>query len=29
MKNCGYQPKWTFEEALEDWFDDNKNQCLE
>ena len=29
MKESGYQFKWTFEEALEDWFEDNKRQCLE
>ena len=29
MKECGYQFKWTFEEALADWFEDNKQQCLE
>ena len=29
MKESGYQFKWTFEEALKDWYDDNKNQCLE
>lgn len=29
MKESGYQFKWTFEEALEDWFEDNKKLCLE
>lgn len=29
MKNSGYQFKWTFEEALADWFSDNKQHCLE
>lgn len=29
MKDCGYQFKWTFEEALADWYEDNKQQCLE
>lgn len=29
MKESGYQFKWTFEEALEDWFEDNKRLCLE
>lgn len=29
MKESGYQFKWTFEEALEDWFEDNKKICLE
>ena len=29
MKESGYQFKWTFEEALEDWFKDNKNLYLE
>ena len=29
MKESGYQFKWTFEEALADWYSDNKNQCLE
>ena len=23
LKNCGYKFKWSFEEALEDWFEDN------
>ena len=23
LKNCGYQFKWNFEEALADWFEDN------
>jgi len=29
MKYSGYQFKWTFEEALADWFEDNNRQCLE
>ena len=29
MKESGYIFKWTFEEALEDWFEDNNCQCLE
>lgn len=29
MKESGYQFKWTFEEALKDWFSDNNKQCLE
>ena len=29
MKESGYKFKWTFEEALEDWFNDNNKQCLE
>lgn len=29
MKDSGYQFKWTFEEAIADWFNDNKNLCLE
>lgn len=29
MKGCGYDFKWTFEEALRDWFADNDNCCLE
>ena len=29
MASSGYQFKWTFEEALKDWYDDNKQQCLE
>lgn len=29
MKESGYQFKWTFEEALEDWFKDNKSLYLE
>ena len=29
MKESGYLFKWSFEEALADWFNDNKNQCLE
>lgn len=29
MASSGYQFKWTFEEALKDWYEDNKNLCLE
>lgn len=29
MKESGYVFKWTFEQALEDWFNDNNKQCLE
>lgn len=29
MALSGYQMKWTFEEALADWYEDNKQQCLE
>lgn len=29
MSTCGYQFKWTFEEALMDWFEDNDQTCLE
>lgn len=29
LASCGYQFKWTFEEAIVDWFEDNKRQCLE
>ena len=29
MALSGYQMKWTFEEALADWYADNKHQCLE
>ena len=28
LKNCGYQFKWSFEEALADWFEDNERQGL-
>ena len=28
LKNCGYQFKWSFEEALADWFEDNDRQGL-
>ena len=28
LKDCGYQFKWTFEEALEDWFRDNDGKGL-
>lgn len=29
MKECGYQFKYTFEEAIKDWFSDNHQKCLE
>lgn len=29
MASSGYIFKWTFEEALKDWYEDNKNLCLE
>ena len=29
MASSGYGFKWTFEEALKDWFEDNKCLCLE
>ena len=29
MAESGYKFKWTFEEALADWFEDNNNLCLE
>ena len=29
MKESGYQFKWTFEEALADWYKDNQNKSLE
>ncbi len=29
MKESGYQFKYTFEEALTDWYKDNNNRCLE
>ena len=29
LKESGYQFKWTFEEALKDWYRDNNNKCLE
>lgn len=28
LKNCGYQFKWSFEEALADWFEDNDRKGL-
>ena len=28
LKNCGYQFKWSFEEALSDWFEDNDRKGL-
>ena len=28
LAGCGYKFKWTFEEALEDWFNDNNRQYL-
>ena len=29
MASSEYQFKWTFEEAILDWFEDNNNKCLE
>lgn len=29
LAECGYQFKWTFEEALKDWYNDNNNLYLE
>lgn len=29
MKDSGFQMKWSFEEAIADWYNDNNNQCLE
>ena len=29
MKESGFQFRWTFEEAIKDWFEDNGNQYLE
>jgi len=29
MKKCGYIFKWTFEEAIKDWFEDNGGKGLE
>lgn len=29
LKESGYPFKWTFKEAIEDWFEDNKRLCLE
>ena len=29
MASSDYQMKWTFEEALADWYTDNKQRCLE
>jgi len=29
LKNSGYQFKWSFEEALHDWYKDNNCKCLE
>ena len=29
MKESGFQFRWTFEEAIKDWFLDNNNQFLE
>ena len=29
MKESGYHFKWTFQEAIADWFEDNKRMCLE
>ena len=28
LKNCGYQFKWSFKEALADWFEDNDRKYL-
>ena len=28
LKNCGYQFKWSFEEALADWYEDNDRKYL-
>ena len=28
LAGCGYKFKWSFEEALEDWFNDNGRQYL-
>lgn len=28
LKDSGYKFKWTFEEALQDWFEDNNKACL-
>lgn len=28
LAECGYKFKWTFEGAVEDWFEDNKRQYL-
>lgn len=28
LKNCGYQFKWSFEEALADWYEDNDRKGL-
>ena len=28
LKNSGYKFKWTFEQALNDWFEDNDKNCL-
>lgn len=28
LKECGYKFKWSFEESIEDWFEDNKKQYL-
>ena len=29
LEESGYQFKWTFEDALKDWFEDNNKLCLE
>ena len=29
MKEKGFEFKWTFEEAIRDWFADNSNNYLE
>jgi len=29
LKESGYPFKWTFKDAIEDWFEDNNRKCLE
>lgn len=29
LAQCGYKFKWTFEEAIQDWYKDNENLCLQ
>jgi len=29
MKECGFQFRWTFEEAIKDWYEDNGMKYLE
>jgi len=29
MASCGYRFKYSFEEALADWYNDNNKNCLE